>query len=50
VTQDRKEIGSVDIVSVLTKVVQEQQGFIQEQQKSILALREELNYIKEKVR
>ncbi|MEE9911519.1 MAG: tail fiber domain-containing protein, partial [Deltaproteobacteria bacterium] len=32
-TKDRKGLSSLDIVSVLTKVVQEQQGFIQEQQR-----------------
>ena len=32
-TNDRKGLSSMDIVSVLTKVVQEQEGFIQEHQK-----------------
>ena len=32
-TKDRKGLSPMDIVSVLTKVVQEQQGIIQEQKK-----------------
>lgn len=42
-TKDRKGLSPVDIVAVLTKVVQEQQ-------KTISTLREELNELKEKVR
>jgi Chaperone of endosialidase len=42
-TKDRKGLSSMDIVAVLTKVVQEQQ-------KTISILREELNGLKEKVR
>jgi hypothetical protein len=39
-TTDRKGLRSMDIVTVLTKVVQEQQGIIQKQQKSIQAQQE----------
>jgi hypothetical protein len=41
--KDRKGLSPMDIVAVLTKVVQEQQ-------KTISTLREELNELKEKVR
>ena len=34
-TKDRKGLSPMDIVSVLTKVVQEQEGLIQEQQKIV---------------
>ena len=49
-TKDRKGLSPMDIVAVLTKVVQEQQKAMQEQQKTISTLREELNGLKEKVR
>jgi hypothetical protein len=56
-TKDRKGLSPMDIVAVLTKVVQEQQKTMQEQlkamqeqQKTISTLREELNELKEKVR
>ncbi len=49
-TRDRKGLSPMDIVAVLTKVVQEQQKAMQEQQKTISTLREELNELKEKVR
>ena len=49
-TQDRKGLSSMDVVAVLTKVVKEQQGHIQEQQASIAALRAELDDLKERVR
>ena len=42
-TNDRKGLSSMDIVSVLTKVVQEQEGLIQEQQKIISALSEKVS-------
>jgi hypothetical protein len=48
--KDRKGLSPMDIVAVLTKVVQEQQRTMQEQQKTISTLREELNELKEKVR
>jgi len=41
-TKDRKGLSSMDIVSVLTKVVQEQQGLIKEQQKIISAHSEKI--------
>jgi hypothetical protein len=47
-TQDRKGLSPMDIVAVLTKVVQEQQKTMQEQQKAISTLREELSELKEK--
>jgi hypothetical protein len=53
-TKDRKGLSPMDIVAVLTKVVQEQQKMIEEQkkeyQKTISTLRDELNELKEKVR
>ena len=53
-TKDRKGLSPMDIVAVLTKVVQEQQKAIEEQkkeyQRTISSLREELNELKEKVR
>jgi hypothetical protein len=56
-TKDRKGLSPMDIVAVLTKVVQEQQKVNQEQQKTIneqqnalSLLREELNELKGKVR
>jgi len=63
-TKDRKGLSPMDIVAVLTKVVQEQQRTMQEQQRAmrehqktaqeqqttILAMKEELNALKEKVR
>jgi len=56
-TKDRKGLSPMDIVAVLTKVVQEQQKTIQEQQKTaqeqqnaISLLKEELNELKGKVR
>jgi len=48
--KDRKGLSPMDIVAVLTKVVQEQQKVMQEQQKTISTLREELDELKEKVR
>ena len=47
-TKDRKGLSSMDIVAVLTKVVQEQQKVVQEQQKVISAMREELDELKGK--
>jgi hypothetical protein len=56
-TKDRKGLSPMDIVAVLTKVVQEQQRVMQEQkkvaerqEKTISALSEELKELKEKVR
>jgi hypothetical protein len=49
-TKDRKGLSPMDIVAVLTKVVQEQQKTMQEQQKTITTLREELNELKDKVK
>src|SRR5512145_2453878 len=45
-TKDRKGLNPLDIVSVLTRVVQEQQGLIQEQQKMISAHAEEIAELK----
>jgi len=51
--KDRKGLSPMNIVAVLTKVVQEEQKTIEEQkkeyQKTISTLREELNEFKEKV-
>ncbi len=56
-TKNRKGLSPMDIVAVLTKVVQEQQKVVQaqqrtlqEQQKTISTLKEELNEVKGKVR
>ena len=49
-TKDRKGLSPMDIVAVLTKVVQEQQKTMHEQQKMISTLKEELNELKGKVR
>jgi len=53
-TKDRKGLSPMDVVAVLTKVVQEQQKTIEEQkkeyQKTISTMREELNELKGKVR
>jgi hypothetical protein len=49
-TRDRKAVNPVDILAVLTKVLQEQQRVMQKQQKTISTLREELNELKDKVR
>jgi hypothetical protein len=48
--KNRKGLSSMDIVAVLTKVVQEQQKTMQEQQKTISILRGELDELKGKVR
>ena len=45
-TQDHKSLSSMDIVSVLTKVVQEQQGIIERQQAAISAHSEEIAELK----
>jgi hypothetical protein len=49
-TKNRNGLSPMDIVAVLTKVVQEQQRVMQEQQKAISTLKEELNDLKGKVR
>jgi hypothetical protein len=49
-TKDRKGLSPMDIVAVLTKVVQEQQKTMQEQQRTISTLREEMNELRGKVR
>jgi len=49
-TKDRKGLSPMDIVAVLTKVVQEQQRTMQEQQKTISTMREELNELKGKLK
>ena len=48
--KDRKGLSPMDIVAVLTKVVQEQQKTMQVQQRTISTLREEMNELKGKVR
>ena len=47
-TKDRKGMSAMDVVAVLTKVVQEQQEELQEQQKSISELREMIVELKAK--
>jgi hypothetical protein len=42
-TKDRKGLSSLEIVTVLIKVVQEQQGIIEAQQKSIAAISEKVS-------
>jgi hypothetical protein len=46
---DRKSLSPMDIVAVLTKVVQEQQKLNQEQQKAISALQNKLSVLEKKV-
>jgi hypothetical protein len=46
--KDRKGLSPMDIVAVLTKVVQEQQRIMQEQQEAISTMREELKELKGK--
>ncbi|KJU82524.1 conserved hypothetical protein, secreted [Candidatus Magnetobacterium bavaricum] len=47
-TKDRKGLSPMDVVALLTKVVQEQQKMAQEQQKTIVELKEEVRALKEK--
>ena len=47
-SQDRKHMSAMDVVAVLTKVVQKQQKLIQEHQKTISELKEEISEIKNK--
>jgi hypothetical protein len=47
-TKSRKNLGTMDIVAVLTKVLQEQQKTVQEQQKTISQLRKEIAELKKK--
>jgi hypothetical protein len=48
-TKDRKGLSSMDIVAVLTKVVQEQQKLLREQQESVKDLRNENRAMKERL-
>ena len=48
-TKDRKGLSPMDIVAVLTKVVQEQQKLVQEQHTVIKALRERLAQVESKI-
>lgn len=45
-SKDRKSLSPMDIVAVLTKVAQDQQRTIEEQQKALLALRAEVEALK----
>ena len=45
-TPDRKGLSSMDVVAVLTKVVQDQKGMLEEQQKAIAELRQEVAQLK----
>jgi len=47
-TKDRKGMSPMDVVAVLTKVVQEQQKSIQEQQKTISELKEKITQLEKK--
>lgn len=47
---DRKGLNAMDLVAVLTKIVQEQRKILREQQDSILALREDIAKLKEDIR
>ena len=49
-TKDRKGLSPMDIVAVLTKVTQEQQRALQEQQSTIATLSQELKALKQEVR
>ena len=47
-TKDRKGMSAMDVVAVLTKVVQEQQKMIQKQQKTISELRKRIAHLENK--
>jgi cell division protein FtsB len=47
-TEDRKALSPMDVVAVLTKVVQEQQKAIEEQKKINAELRAEIDALKRK--
>ncbi len=47
---DRKGLNAMDLVAVLTKVVQEQRSALREQHREILALREDIAKLKEDIR
>ena len=47
--KDRKHMNSMDVVAVLTKVVQEQQKLVQQQQKTIAELNERVAELEKKV-
>jgi hypothetical protein len=47
-TKDKKGMSPMDVVAVLTKVVQEQQKSIQEQQKTISELKEKITQLEKK--
>ncbi len=47
-SKDRKGLSTMDVVALLTKVVQEQQKIAQEQQKTIAELKEEVRALKAK--
>lgn len=47
-TKDRKAMSSMDVVAVLTKVVQEQQQIVREQQKAINELKEKISKLEKK--
>ena len=49
-TKDRKGLSSMDIVTVLTKVVQEQQRINNEQQRVISRLQAEVDELKAKIK
>jgi hypothetical protein len=46
--KERKNLSTMDIVAVLTKVVQEQQKIVEEQQKTISQLKKEIEELKKK--
>jgi hypothetical protein len=47
-TKERKSINTMDVVAVLTKVIQEQQKFIREQQKINAELQKKIAELEEK--
>jgi hypothetical protein len=46
--KDRKSLGTLDIIAVLTKVVQQQQAFIREQQKVNAELKKKISELEKK--
>lgn len=49
-TKDRKGVSSMDVVAVLTKVVQEQQRMAEQQQRAITELKEEMKELKREMK
>jgi hypothetical protein len=48
-TKERKGVAPMDVVAVLTKVLQDQQKMVQEQQEAITVLKQEIAELKKKL-